>query len=179
MSEALPNFTKRDSPLDLGDIEGVMLTPQQDAYVTYCAIGGIMTGEDGTIGNIAQDGTQISTKPLSTSKFAAMINVTRQTLWNWQKTIPDFWGRVAERRRVVGSQTRLTKAWNGIWLKACAGNAEAAKLYFANFDPNFRMPTEKVQHETPNSWTALMATKRNVVEGEVVDAPTTDHPGTV
>ena len=156
------------------------ITPPQDAYITFCAIGGIMTAEDGAAGNVSlTTGELIDMKPLKVHQFATMMGVTRQTLWNWQTSIPDFWRLVAERRRRIGSEARLTKAWNGIWLKACAGNPEAAKLYFANFDPDFRMPTEKKELDIGEGYAELISAamqqglikkKSDAIEGEVVNA---------
>lgn len=140
-------------------IEIINITPQQDEYIAYCAVGGIMPREDGF-------GTKMTIED-----FSNQLGVNASTLWRWRSTIPDFWERVNEKRKEIGGKSRLTAVWNGVAMKAAAGNAEAAKLYLANFDPNFRMPTEKVEHGVGDSlMEALNASRRRVtIDAEIID----------
>lgn len=103
-------------------------------------------------------------------ELAERLDVNPSTLWRWRKTIPNFWELVAAKRKELSGKDRLTNVWNGLYLKAVAGNADAAKLYLANFDPNFKMPTQKVEHEAGDSWVELLRGKdRKVIEGQKVN----------
>lgn len=136
-----------------------ILSFNQEQYIGYVAFGGLVPDPDGNA---------IAIK-MTASQFAKNIKVARSTLYDWRNTIPNFWERVAEKRKEVGGKDRLSKVWNGVYMKAAAGNAEAAKLYLANFDPDFRMPMEKVQHEAGNSWASLFKNKPQAIEGEATD----------
>lgn len=136
---------------------------QKMMFVDYKAIGGWITDADNSV-----------PKKMVMQEFAAQVGVTRETLYNWQKSVPDFWSKVAERRKELGSHERLVKVHDSWYLKALSGSFPHLQLWLANFDPDFRMPTEKMQVEAVNSWAALMAKKRKqeAIEGEVVDAET-------
>lgn len=134
----------------------------QEQYIAYTAVGGLIPDKEGKT---------VAVK-MSAETFAKKVGVTRQTLYNWRETIPNFWEKVAAVRRDLGSKERLSQVWNGVYLKAATGNPEAAKLYLANFDPNFRMPMQKVEHEAGDSLVEAlgMARKRQqLIEGEVVN----------
>jgi hypothetical protein len=135
------------------------ITPQQDEYIAYCAVGGIMPKEDGF-------GTKMSIE-----EFASQLGVNASTLWRWRSTIPDFWDKVSEKRREISGKSRLTAVWNGIAMKAAAGNAEAAKLYLKNFDPNYIDPSQKVEHELGTGFADLIASHRNrqIRERAIID----------
>jgi len=143
------------------------LTWAQDQYIAYTAFGGLIPD---------LDGDKVAVKMTATN-FAKTIGVARQTLYDWRESIPDFWELVSEKRREMGSKERLTNVWNGVYLKATTGNAEAAKLYLANFDPNFKMPAQKVEHEAGDSLVEAIGIARkrqNVIEAEIVDDATTN-----
>lgn len=128
--------------------DGALLTAQQDYYVSYLALGGLMPAEGG------------AGKKVSAGEFATSIGVARETLYYWRKHIPNLWERVAARRAELGGKDRLSQVWNGIFLKAAAGNPQAAALYLANFDPNFRMPTEKIEHNAGGGFMDLLQRMR-------------------
>lgn len=139
-----------------------LLTYQQDMWIDYNALGGLVIDDTGNISKMTVD------------DFAARLGVSKQTLYNWRKSIKGFWDRVASQRKTLGSQARTVKVYNGLFLKAAAGNPQAAALFLANHDPNFRMPTEKVQHELGDSWSALIRNKNNVID---VPNESKDIPG--
>lgn len=150
------------------------VTPQQDDYIAFVAVGGILPSEDGA-------GNKITVK-----QFAEKLGYDPATLWRWRKQIPNFWDRVNEKRREIGSKDRLSNVWNGVYLKAAAGNPEAAKLYLANFDPDFRMPMQKHEHDIGDGLAEAMNLARQralqrgneAIEGEVVeDAVSTQQQG--
>lgn len=135
---------------------------QHERWIDFCALGGMMVDEAGNV------------KPTTVKDFAIEMGVSRETLYYWKKAIPDFNERVKARMKELGGQSqKLAKAWNGIWLKTCAGNAEAGKLYFTNFDPDFKMPVQKNEMELGGGFAELMAQARrrrdeDIQEGEVV-----------
>lgn len=153
------NATPTNTPTDNSSQDVALLTPQQEEYVAFIATGGLIPSEDGA-------GTKMTAE-----YFAQQLGVDRVTMWRWRKTIPNFWELVHAKRREIGGKDRLTNVWNGIYLKAAGGNPEAAKLYLANFDPSFRMPMQKVEHEAGDSLVEAlgMARRRQIIEGEVVD----------
>ena len=100
-------------------------------------------------------------------------------MYYWRKSIPDFWERVAAKRQEIGGKDRLSTVWNGIYLKAAQGNPEAAKLYLANFDPNFRMPMERRETNSGTGFADLVAQKlieraRNEHKPKVIDVEPSD-----
>lgn len=157
-----PTNVSTPATVSAGRKKQVMISPQQESYITFCSIQGMVVEEDGTI------------RKMTAQQFADRIGVHRDTLYDWQKRIPNFWDLVAKERKRLGGQNRVAKVYNGLFLKAAKGDAKAAAIYLANHDPNFRMPAQKVEHEAGNSWAALLQQKRknasDVIEGEVVDA---------
>jgi hypothetical protein len=122
---------------------------QQDQYIAFVACGGLIpdpTGEKAAI-------------KMTTQEFANNIQVSRQTLYDWRKTIPEFWEKVNQKRREIGSKDRLANVWNGLYLKAATGNVEAAKLYLANHDDEFRMPMERRENNLGSGLADLVARK--------------------
>jgi hypothetical protein len=149
-----------------------LLKFQQEQYVDFVALGGIYTNEDGSF----DMSETVKTKTMTVTEFSLRIGVPRRTLYGWQNRIPNFWGRVNDRRKTLFSQQRISKVWNGIYLKAASGNPQAAALFFANFDDNFHMPTEKVEHGVTDSLADVLNIARNrklqhqdAIDGEIVD----------
>lgn len=142
-----------------------LLKFQQELYIDYLAVGGFITKENGEITR------------MTVAEFAEKIEVSVQTLYNWRESIPNFWDRVNTRRRKLGSEMRVQRVWAGLYLKAAAGNPKAAAIFLANHDKEFRMPTEKVEHELGNTWASLVRKKSQTLEGEVVDGSGNDQPG--
>lgn len=160
--EVQQNATQNQQPKDSEESAVSLLTPQQEDYVAFVATGGLIPSDDGP-------GVKMTVET-----FAHNVGVDRVTLWRWRKTIPNFWDLVNAKRKEIGGKDRLANVWNGVYLKAAAGNAEAAKLYLANFDPSFRMPMQKVEHEAGDSLTEALSLARqrgNLIEAEVIDEP--------
>lgn len=138
---------------------------QQEEYIAFCAVGGLITEEGGEL------------KPMKVIDFAQLLGVERTALYRWQKSIPDFWDKVHARRKELGGQARIMKVYNGLYLKAAAGDARAAAIWLANHDENFRMPAQKVEHEVGGGLADLMNQVRErqrqnapkQVESEVID----------
>lgn len=140
-----------------------LLQMRQQQWIDFCAVGGLLTDDDGTL------------KPTTIVKFAEMIGVERKTLYNWKKSIPNFDERVAQRRKVLGSGTRLQKVYNGLYLKAAAGNPEAVKLWLQIFD-GWKPPKQAVEMEHNFGLADLVAKKKIEIERErkVIDATPAD-----
>jgi hypothetical protein len=105
----------------------------QESWVEFCARGGMLVGEDG------------NWKIETVSEFATQIGVSRRTLYNWKKSIPNFRERVIQRSREIRADPyRVNKVWNGLFLKGSSGDSKAAALYLYNNDENFKLPGQKL-----------------------------------
>jgi len=146
------------------------LSDAQLEYIDFCSIQGLVTLEDG------------STRIMTATEFAKRHGVDRTTLYYWQKSIPNFWMKVQDRRKELGSNTRIMKVYNGLYLKAAMGDSKAAALWLANHDPDFRMPTQKLEHGIDGGLADMLNVARErkqkqsqILEGEVIDGKT-DNP---
>jgi hypothetical protein len=118
--------------------------------IEYYALGGLMTNEEGEI------------KKMPVTELADLLKVDRVTVYRWRDEIPDFWGKVARARQQLGGQNRVQKVWNGVFLRAAKGDAEQAKMFLTNFDPNFRMPNDKADRGAAETLIDLMNAARNL-----------------
>lgn len=167
ISEAVENKIAEDTPLTL----------QQQTWIDYNAVGGLISEVDGNFRMSPSN----PKKKFSVQDLADELAVTRDTLYYWSRSIPKFKERVAARRKEINSETRVTQVWNGLYLKGRGGNARAAAIYLANHDPNFVMPTQKVEHDATGGIADLLELarkrslqSRNVQEGEVVESNPTN-----
>lgn len=167
--ENTQTYTNQDSAVSVNDsaveknVNDQLLIHRQQQWIDFCAIGGLMTDDDGTL------------KPTTITAFADMIKVERKTLYNWKKSIPDFEERVAQRRKVLGAGTRLQKVYNGLYLKAAAGNPDAVKLWLQIFD-GWKPPKQEMEIEHNLGLADLVAKKKLELERErkVIDATPAD-----
>lgn len=162
--ETLQNLTNTNPQTDSGDqnveVEDLeLLKLKQQKWIDYCAVGGLITADDGSM------------TPITISAFAPTLGVTRQTLYDWKKSIPNFNERVKQRRLDLGSATRLQKVYNGLYLKAASGNPEAVKLYLQIFD-GWKPPKQEMEIEHNLGLADLVAKKKLELERErkVIDA---------
>ena len=132
-----------------------LLKIQQQLYIDYCALGGLITDEEGNF------------KKMSAEQLAEDIGVpNRRTFYTWQKQIPDFWGLVRTRRKQLSRGARATKVYNGLYLRACKGDPTAVRLWADIFD-DYQPPSQK--HEVLIGGLAdlaILAEKKQIVEGE-------------
>ena len=140
-----------------------LLSLQQQAWIDYKAVGGWLTDADSNV-----------PKKMTVIELAEKLGVTRDLLYKWTKNIPSFWERVATRRKELGSQERLIKVHDTWYLKALGGSYPHLQLWLANFDPDFRMPTEKVQHDIGDGFMEALGVaqkRKQLIDGVVVDEP--------
>jgi hypothetical protein len=151
------------------------LTPQQQMWIDYNALGGlIVDNTDERWDSVNQVTTTM--RKMSISEFAKMIDVSRETLRLWRNSIPDFWGKVNVRRQELAPRARLQKMHEVWFLSALKTGAEGFRdrqMWLANFDKDFRMPAQKMEHDIGDNLAELLiAAKRDgIIEGEVVNGP--------
>lgn len=136
--------------------------------IDYRALGGLITDDDG------------NTRKMTVEELATALGVNRKTLYRWQET-PGFWNAVNKQRKKLGSQARLSKMHNVLYLSALKPGREGHRdrlVWLANFDPNFRMPAQKVEHEAGDSLAALLSHRRRTIgEGEVIEGEVVEDAG--
>lgn len=125
------------------------LSEAQLEWITFTATQGMSVLPDGSV------------KKMTVDEFAFNWNVGRRTLFNWRKTIPNFWDLVGEKVMEIFSGNRTVKVVNAMFLAATVKlDTKAMAMWMANQKlVEFRMPTQEVKHEAGDSWAALMATK--------------------
>lgn len=141
-----------------------LLKYQQEQWIDYCAVAGIIATPDGEI------------EKLTIQDFAERIGVSRRTLVRWKTSIPNFWDRVGQRRMELGGQERLSQVVRGVFLKARTGDPGAAKLYLGMF-AGWQPPAQKHEVKTDGGLADLLNVARerkrleatNIQEGEIVD----------
>jgi hypothetical protein len=158
----LQNLTNTNTPKE-GEAQIVaspdeeLLKINQQKWIDFCGVGGLITDSDGTL------------KPMTISAFASALGVSRQTLYDWKKSIPQFNEKVRQSRIRLGGETRLQKVYNGLYLKASAGVPEAVKLYLQIFD-GWQPPSQKHEVKVGGLGDLVnQARQKNIIEGEVVD----------
>lgn len=92
------------------------ITPQQQAWIDFCATAGTIITPEGDVKKISAEG------------LAQELGVVRTTLYNWQKSIPDFWGLVNERRNEIYAGSRMSMIYKAMFAKAMKGDVAAANL---------------------------------------------------
>lgn len=152
----LQNLTNEKSETDLvsenPELEALQL--RQQSWIDFCAIGGLLTDDDGTL------------KPMKIGEFADMLKVSRQTLYEWKKSIPFFQERVKQRQMELGaSPARIAKVYNGLYLKASAGNADAAKLWLQAF-AGWKPPKQEIDIEHNFGLADLVSRKKMIIDQE-------------
>lgn len=148
--------TETPAPAAIDSSEQVLKINQQK-WIDFNAVGGLITDADGSL------------KPMTIVAFAQALGVERKTLYNWKNSIPDFWDRVKVRRMQLGSETRLQKVYNGLYLKASQGVPEAVKLYLQIHD-GWKPPAQahEIEHKGLGDLVNT-ARNKNIIEAEVVD----------
>jgi hypothetical protein len=133
------------------------------AYIDFCAVGGLRVTEDG------------DTERMSVADFCNNFGVSRMTIWRHRQADPNFNEKVAARRKVLFAGDHLSAVWRGVKLRAMRGDAAQATLYLANFDPEFKMPTQKVEHTDLGMADFLqIMRRRQASQGKVIEGEATE-----
>lgn len=137
---------------------------RHDLYVDYCAIGGLITNDDGSFRKMTGD------------ELALELGVNRTTLWRWQDIIPNFQERVKARRIELSKRSRASKVYNGLYLRAAQGYAAEVRLWAEIFD-GYQPAPQRLQHSLGDGFADVMKVaqaRREAIEGKVIDEPTTN-----
>lgn len=127
-------------------------TEQFDAYVSYLALGGMTTTDDGQVRKI----------PLE--QFAAAYGVSRTTLWTWKNHTPNMAELIRQRREEVVPLARESAGWNQLFLLGMQTQdkraaVDALKTYLGHFS-GLRLPSQEVKHEVGEGFSDLIAAHR-------------------
>jgi hypothetical protein len=145
-----------NTPIQSAD-DLALIKLKQEEYISYCAVGGLITEVDGTL------------KKMSLEQFSEQLKVDRKTLYNWKKTIPNFWTRVEKRRGEIFTQSRISVVWNGLMLRAAKGDAEQAKIILGHY-ANWQPPTQKQEIRIGGLGDLVNAARRKkIIEGDTTD----------
>lgn len=159
----LQNLTHVDDEARGGSVVDVRLQERQEHYITFYAANGLSVEEDGSF------------KKISAETFAHSIGVSRQTLYDWQKSIPNFQDRVRKRRQEIFTAGRESMVWNGLFLRAAKGDHKQAEMILSHFS-DYTPPTQK--HEVRvNGLADLAKIARAKNERTVLDAERTAVDG--
>ena len=147
------------------DIE--LLKAQQEQYISYVAMGGVITSDDGLVTTMSQ------------TKFADSIGVHRNTLLNWKRSIPNFGLRVREKREQLFSISRETAAWNRLYIIGMTGTGQPAvdalKTLLGHFG-ELKLPVQRQDVKIQNSLAEMLSNAQKVIEGEVVQTDAEPRP---
>lgn len=161
--------------LDINDVVPAykyeLLSPIQQTYIDWKALNGLITDDDGI-------------RKVYLKDLAKQFGVGVQTFYDQTKHIPNLYELINQRRYVMSGKTRLQKVHETWYLKAAKGDFQHMQLWLANFDPDFKMPQQKVQHDVTDTMAEALAIARQrrrqvsataPAEGEVIDAETADQ----
>jgi hypothetical protein len=154
--EAQQSATNEKNPTPKGVASNDL---RYDTYIDYCAVGGLITNDDGSF------------RKLTSEELARELGVNRTTLWRWQETIPNFQERVRSRRIELSKRSRASKVYNGLYLRAAQGFAAEVRLWAEIFD-GYQPAPQRLQHSLGDGFADAMKIARTrregAIEGEVV-----------
>lgn len=135
-----------------------LLDPRYQSLIDYKAMNGLITDQDGNM------------KKMPMQQLADGLGVVRDTLYTWMQR-DGFWEQVNERRKSISTKSRLAGVHETWYLRARKGEFQHLQLWLANFDPNFRMPTEKIEHEVGNGFADLIAShsRNKTIQAQIID----------
>lgn len=128
--DALQNLTDEKPAVSGESPELAKLKVAQDYYITFYAGAGLSVNDDGEIFKV------------TASEFANKIGYSRQTLYDWQKSIPDFQARVKARRKEIFTSNRENVIWRGLLLRAAKGDSKQAEMILSHFS-DYVPPTQR------------------------------------
>lgn len=146
-----------------------MLKLQQEQWISFCALGGLITLESDNKWS-TQDIHQ-----MTVTEFSETIGVARRTLYNWKKQIPNFGEKVRERRNEVFSLSRESVLFNRAYMIAMTSNdhkaaGEMIKMLLGH-GANLELPAQRHEIEAGQNLMDLVniARKKNIIEGETIE----------
>lgn len=92
-----------------------MMSLKQRRYVDWVAGGGTEVDNDGKLVTV------------TSLELASQLGVSRQAIHKYRR-IANFWDVVADRRRELYSQDRMSMLYRAVWAKGLKGDTAAAKL---------------------------------------------------
>lgn len=159
----LPNVTNDSTKTEVEPYKAGQL----DAYVTYCALGGLITEDDGAVSRMSID------------EFCQHYGVTRMTLNRWKKQIPDWPLRVAARRDEIMPLARVTAVWNSVYslarqTKDRRAAVNAAKLFLGH--NGLQLPVQRQDIKVQGGLMEILeaAERDGIIEGEVIEPKAVD-----
>lgn len=159
-------------------VDEKLLNELQDKWISYCAIGGIVTetGFENVFNDRAgREVPEIITK-ISVTEFAQKLGVDRATLYKWKNNIPDFGMKVRQRREEIFPVARETALFNQAYLIAMTGRGQAAASMITmllGHGAKLQLPKQRTELEAGQNLMELMniARKKQIIEGETVERP--------
>jgi hypothetical protein len=160
--DATQNLTKIDDGIDHAAIQRqtYVLTSQQQAWVDYKALGGVIYDADAD-----------TLRKMPVHELAEKLNISRETLYQWRNQIPGFWERVEQRRAELNGQEVLAQIHTKWKIKALKmDNWPLTEAWLRNFDKSYKLANSKTE-EAADSLAELMnlARSRRAQSGQVID----------
>lgn len=181
--DALQNPTeeKNVTSVDTQKSDVYQVTAQQQAWIDYRALNGLIFDWNGNEVNNKGQVTGVPMKKMTTQEFANILGVHRDTLYEWSNRIPNFSDLVNKRRIELSGRDRLAKVHEAFFLKAASGHPTLLPLWLHNFDSNFHLPTQKIEHEIGDNMAALLRQMESDKQPEhnkviEVEVTTNDNP---
>ena len=87
------------------------------------------------------------------SYMARLLGVSRQTLYNWSKSVQS---EHIEKERRNWQLRNVNTIWNTLFMKACSGDTRAIEMYLANFDPYYIAPKQRSHTPMPSGLAELI-----------------------
>lgn len=166
----IQNLTKPISETPITDTKSVdRKVPdwRHDAWIDYRAL-------NGTIIEYNEEAGGETVSKLKMDDLAAKLGVTRQTLYDWEKSIPDFWEKVRARKRDFASQRRLSLMEDKFYIHAMTWkNPKISLAWLEQNSPDWRDPKQKHEMDVGDNMAALLRRMEDAKQAEpktIIDA---------
>lgn len=142
MPKGIQKFTHLDIFKEFGE-DSVNLKPKHKLFIEWYVSRGLILQADGSLVH------------KSAGTLATELGVSRQTLYNWRQTIPDFKKHASEAREAL-LQHQIGLVWQGVLQRAIKGDAAQAEMFLATFDTNYISPRQKKTKAAAFDFAALL-----------------------